>query len=81
MTKGFLGGLMLGGFLGGPVLESPLIKRLGLNNGTSGNLLRALKNLGFGLDISQGPIIVIETISFIIINHISYKHVFPFLLF
>ena len=65
MTKGFLGGLMLGGFLGGPVLESPLIKRLGLNNGTSGNLLGAPKNLGLGLEISQGPIIVIETILFI----------------
>ena len=63
------------------VLELSSINRLGLNNGTSGNLLWAPKNLGLGLDISQGPIIVIETISFIIINHISYKLVFPFLLF
>ena len=63
------------------VLELSSINRLGLNNGTSGNLLRAPKNLGLGLDISQGPIIVIETISFIIINHISYKLVLPFLLF
>ena len=81
MTKGFLGGLMLGGFLGGPVLESPLIKRLGLNNGTSGNLPRAPKNLELGLDISWGPAVVIVTIPFVIIIHISYKLVFPFLLF
>ena len=63
------------------VLESSLINRLGLNNGTSGNLLQAPRNLGLGLDISQGPIVVIKTITFIIINHISYKLVFPFLLF
>ena len=62
------------------VLELSSINRLGLNNGTSGNLLRAPKNLGLGLDISQEPIIVTETISFIIINHISYKLVFRFLL-
>ena len=80
MTKGFLGGLMLGGFLGGPVLESPLIKRLGLNNGTSGNLLQGPRNLGLGLDNSQGQVIAIAIISFTIMNHILYKPVFHFLL-
>ena len=79
MTKDFLGGLMV--IWPHLVLESSLINRLGLNNGTSGNLLQAPKNLGLGLDISQGPVIVPVTISFIIINHISYKLVFPFLLF
>ena len=79
MTKDFLGGLTVEWH---PlILESSLINRLGLNNGTSGNLLHAPKNLGFGLDISQGKTVVIETISFVIINHISYKLVFPFLLF
>ena len=79
MTKDFLGGLRVEWH---PlVLESSSINRLGLNNGTPGNALGEPKNLGLGLDISQGPIIVIETISFIIINHISYKLVFPFLLF
>ena len=63
-----------------PVLESSSINRLGLINGTSGNLLRAPKNLGLRLDISQGPIIVIVIISFAIINHISYKPVFHSLL-
>ena len=79
MTKDFLGGLMVEW----PpfILESFSINRLGLNNGTSGNFLQVPKNLGLGLDISQGPIVVIETLSFVIINHISYKLVFPFLLF
>ena len=48
--------------------------------GTSGNLLRSPKNL-LRMDVSQGPVIVIVTISFIIINHISYKLVVPSLLF
>ena len=61
-------------------LKSSLINRLGLNNGTSGNLLQAPKNLGLRLDISQVPIIIIVIISFPIINHISYKPVFYLLL-
>ena len=71
MTEDFLGGLTMEW----PhlVIESSLINRLGLNNGTSGNLLQTPKNLGLGPDISQGPTVVIETISFIIINHISYN--------
>ena len=36
-----------------PVLKSSLVNRLGLNNGTFGNLLQTPKNLGLGLDISQ----------------------------
>ena len=63
------------------ILKSSLINRLGLNNGTSGNLLHPPKNLEFGLDISQGLTVVSETLSFVIIKHISYKLVFPFLLF
>ena len=61
-------------------LKSSSINRLGLNNGTSGNLLRAPKDLGLRLDISQGPTIVIAIISFAMINHILYKPVFHFLL-
>ena len=72
---------LLGWLDGGMAPTSSSINRLGLNIGTPGNLLQAPKNLGLGLDISQGPIIVIETISFVIINHISYNPVFPFLLF
>ena len=60
--------------------RSGLIDRLGLSNGTSGNLLQASRNLGLGLDISQGLIIAIAIISFAIINHILYKPVFHFLL-
>ena len=41
------------------VLRSSSINRVGLNNGTSGNLLPPPKNLGLGPDISQGPIMVI----------------------
>ena len=67
MTKDFLGGLTVECPLS-PILESSSINRLGLNNGTSGNLLRAPKNLGLGLDIPQGPVIVIVTITFIIIT-------------
>ena len=78
MTEDFLGDSMVEW----PplILESSLINRLGLNNETSGNLLQASRNLGLGLDISQGPMVVIETISFIIINHILYKPMFHFLL-
>ena len=66
MTKDFLGGLMVEW----PplILRLSSINRLGLNNGTSGNLLRAPKNLGLGLDIPQGPVVVIVTITFIIIT-------------
>ena len=62
------------------VLKSSSINKLSLNNETSVNLLQILKNLKLGLDISQRPIIIIVTIPFIIINHISYKLVFRFLL-
>ena len=79
MTKGSLGGLKAEWH---PLtLESSSINGLGLNNGTSGNLLRAPKNLELRPDISQEPVIVIVLIAFAIINHISYKPVFPFLLF
>ena len=38
------------------------------------------KNLELGLDISQRPVLVIVTIPSVIIIHILYKLVFPFLL-
>ena len=53
-------------------LKSSSINKLGLNSETSENLLQILKNLKLGLYISQRPIIVILTISFIVINPISY---------
>ena len=75
MTEDFLGDLMV---KWPPIiLKSSLINRLGLNNETSKNLLQTPKNLGLRLDISQRPIIVIKTISFIIINHILYKPIIP----
>ena len=37
---------------------------MGLNNDTFGNLLRAQKNLELGPDFSQGPVVVIVTISY-----------------
>ena len=78
MTEDFLGGLTVEW----PhlVLESSLINRLGLNNGTSGNLLQGPRNLGLGPDISQGPVVAIASISFTVINRILYKPVFHFLL-
>ena len=68
MTKDFLGGLTVE-LLPTPfsALELSLIKRLYLNNESSGNLLRALKNLGLGLDISQGPIIVSHSKLFLLL--------------
>ena len=57
-----------------------LIHGFGLNNGISENLLQAPKNLELGLDISQELVMVIVTIPFIIIKHILYKLMFPFLL-
>ena len=79
MTEDFLGGLTV---QWPPVIfQLSSINRLGLNNGTSRNLLQAPKNLGLGLDISQGTIVVIVIISFAIIYHILYKPMFHFLLF
>ena len=76
MTNDFLAGLMVKWH---PfTLESSSVSGLGLNNGISGNLPRAPKNLELGLDVSWGPAIVIVSIPFVIIIHISYKLVFPF---
>ena len=56
MTKDFLAGLTVEWH---PLtLKSSSIKGLGLNNRTSGNLLRAPKNLELELDILWGPVIV-----------------------
>ena len=76
--KGLLGWLDSG--IAPLVLRSSSINRVGLNNGTSGNLLPPPKNLGLGPDISQGPVAVIVTISFTIISHILYRPVSHFLL-
>ena len=70
----------LDGGMGPPRPRIVLDKQMGPKQWESGNLLRTLKNLGLGLDISQGPIVVIETIYFVIINHILYKPMFHFLL-
>ena len=79
MTEHFLAGLTVVWY---PLVPgSSLINRLGLNDGTDGNLLRALKNVELGPDISQEPFVVMVIISFATINHISYKLVFTFLLF
>ena len=60
MTKDSLAGLMAEWHL--LALKSASLNELGLDNGTSGNLLQTLKNVELGLDISQGPVIVIVTI-------------------
>ena len=78
--KGLLGWLDGGMALLLLLLELSSINRLGLNNGTFGNLLRALKNLELGLDISQGLVVFIVTVSFAIISHILYRPVSHFLL-
>ena len=78
MTKDSLAGLIAEWHLLALKLSS--INELGLTNGTPGNLLQVLKNLELGLDISQGPVVVIVTISFAIINHILYRPVSHFLL-
>ena len=69
MTKDFLAGLTVQWH---PLLllKPSLINKLGLNNGTYGNLLPAPKNLGLRPDTLQGPVMVIVTISFAIISHI-----------
>ena len=51
MTKDSLAGLMVKWHL--LALKSFSINKLGLNNGTSENLLQVLKNLELGLDISE----------------------------
>ena len=77
MTKDSLAGLMVEWHL--LTLKLSSINKLGLNSNTSGNLLQILKNLELGLDISQGPVIVIVTIPSITLIHILYKLAFPFL--
>ena len=57
-------------------LESSSVNRVGRNKGTFG--LRAPKNLELGPDISQGPVVVIVTVS--IISHILYRPMSHFLL-
>ena len=79
MTEDFLAGLMVEWQL---LLDKQWssINKLGLNNGTFGNLLPAPKKLGLRPDISQGPVVVIETVSLAIFSHILYRPVSHFLL-
>ena len=65
MTKDSLAGLMAKWHL--LALKSSSINELGLNNGTSENLLQVLKNLELGLDISQRLVVVIVIIPSVII--------------
>ena len=65
MTKDSLAGLMAKWHL--LALKSSSINELGLNNGTSENLLQVLKNLELGLDISQRPVVVIVILPSVII--------------
>ena len=60
----------LDGGLAPPCPRIVLDKQNGAEQWTFGHLLRALNNLELGPDISQGPVMVIVTISFAIINHI-----------
>ena len=76
-----------GGLLGwldsGMVLPRPQIvldEQIGPKQWDIGNLLQTLRNLGLGLDISQGLVVAIAIIYFSIINHILYKPMFHFLL-
>ena len=72
------------GWLDGEMAPPPpaivLDKQIRPEQWDTGNLLPALKNLGFRLDISQGPVVVIVTISFAMISHILYRPVSHFLL-
>ena len=79
MTKDFLAGLMVEWH---PLLllELSWINKLGLNNGTYENLLPAPKNLGLRPGISQGPVVVTETVSLAILSRILYRPVSHFLL-
>ena len=78
MIKDFLAGLTVEWH---PLLllELSSINKLGLNNGTFGNLLPEPKNFRFRPDISQGSVVVIVTISSTIVSHILYRSVSHFL--
>ena len=65
MTKDSLAGLTAKWHL--LTLTSSPINELGLNNGTSENLLQVLKNLELGLDISERPVVVIVIIPSVIV--------------
>ena len=79
MTKDSLAGLMVKWHL--LALKSFSVNKLGLNNGTSENLLQVLKNLELGLDISQRPVVVIVIIlSIIIIYFIQACVPLPFVI-
>ena len=79
MTKDFLAGLTVKWHL--VAFTSSSINELGLNNGTSENLLQVLKNLEPGPDISQGPVIVIVMIPSIIIIYFVQAYVpLPFVI-
>ena len=74
--KGLLGWLDCGMAL--PCPREVPDKRIWPEQWDTWKLVVSTKELG--LNISQGPVVVIVIISFVIINHISYKLVIPFLL-
>ena len=79
MTKDSLAGLTAKWHL--LTLTSSPINELGLNNGTSENLLQVLKNLELGLDISQRPVIVIVMIPSVIIIYFIQAYIpLPFVI-
>ena len=76
--KGLLG--WLDGGMAPPRPQIVLNKQIGPEQWDIWKLATNTENLELGLDISQGPVIVIVTIPSIIIIHILYKLAFPFLL-
>ena len=76
--KGLLG--WLDGGMAPPRPQIVLKKQIGPEQWDIWKLAPNTEKLGTWTDISQGPVIVIVTIPAIIIIHILYKLVFPFLL-
>ena len=74
--KGLLG--WLDGGMAPPRPQIVLNKQIGPEQWDIWKLATNTENLEPGLDISQGPVIVIVTIPSIIIIHILYKFAFPF---
>ena len=76
--KGLLG--WLDGRMAPPLPRIVLNKQIGPEQWDIWKLAASMENLKLGLDISQRPVIIIVTILSVVIIHILYKLVFPFLL-
>ena len=70
--------MVCNGGMAPPRPQLVLKKQIGPEQRDIWKLSTNTENLELGLDISQGPIIVIVTIPSIIIIHILYKFAFPF---